>query len=98
MAIVTIAIGWTCVYRFSHLTDPCKKQAETEVNLLVNTRTPREASREYQMSRHKFCHWAHCQCVLVFIYDVTVHRGYLEKKHEKLECGSQVSLGVYGLV
>ena len=33
-------IGRTCVWRFGHLADPSKKQAETKVNMLVNTRTP----------------------------------------------------------
>ncbi len=33
--------GRTCVWRFRHLADPCKKQADPEVNMLVKTRTPR---------------------------------------------------------
>ncbi len=38
------SIGRTCVWRFGHLVDPSKKQAEPEVNLFVNTRTPRTST------------------------------------------------------
>ncbi len=63
----------TCVWQFGHLVDPCKKQADTEVNRLVNTRTPREDTEWWYLCGRvrarfgltwKSISWSRATCVL----------------------------------
>ncbi len=52
--------GHTCVWGFGHLADPCKKQADTEINMLVKTRTPRASTNYAQTWPHKYHQWFFC--------------------------------------
>ena len=49
--------GHTCVWQFGHLADPCKKQADTEVNMLVKTQTPRTRPSGARTQPHKYHQW-----------------------------------------
>ena len=46
--------GGTCVWEFGDFADPCKKQVDSEVNMLVKTRTPRARTHRARTQPHKY--------------------------------------------
>ncbi len=80
--------GRTCVCRFGHPADPSKKQADTKVNKLVNTQTPRTSThracaRTRPHEYHQWQWWYLC---------VRVHA---RPRRSGLNIDKQINLGVW---